>query len=261
MLPATFSGGRGKGGYMKKNMMLALAVLLSFGLGTSTYAGQGQTGFGGVSGQASADDLDMKSAPAAAPAVEPAKKVEPAPAPAPMKRKDSPPSVTKKKSKRVAKTTDTEMKGAPHKTSTTVTSRTPRQPAMSADSSLKSTEAKRKNAKVASGTAARNATANQRNMKSAPAQPVATAPVPPSIPLGASTVEGEVLRINGDSYIVKDVSGKNVRLQVDKDTKIGSNISTHDMVEVHASEVSGMTGSNQNQAPKNAWHADSIEKR
>lgn len=245
-----------------KNMMLALAVLLSFGLGTSTYAGQGQTGFGGVSGQASADDLDMKSAPAAAPAVEPAKKVEPAPAPAPMKRKDSPPSVTKKKSKRVAKTTDTEMKSAPHKTSTTVTSRTPRQPAMSADSSLKSTPAKRKNAKVASGTAAKNATSSERNMTSASSvKPVAAAPVPPSIPLGAATVEGEVLRINGDSYIVKDVSGKNVRLQVDKDTKIGSNISTHDMVEVHASEVSGMTGSNQNQAPKNAWHADSIEKR
>jgi hypothetical protein len=233
---------------MKKHVMRSLGVLLSVMLAAGAYAGQGQTGFGGVSGQASAEDLDIKSDTAVQPA--------PAPTVAPTK-KDTPPTVSKKKSKRVAKSSQTQMKATTHTTSTTVTTTTPRRPAMSADSSVKSGSAVKRNqsAKVASKTTAKSATSTDRDMKPVSPQPVATAPMPPTIPLGASTVEGEVLRITGDSYIVKDVSGKNVRLHVDKDTKVSSNISTHDMVEVHASEVSSA------KSPKTAWHADSIEKR
>src|SRR5262249_27745212 len=131
-------------------------------------------------------------------------------------------------------------------------------PAMSSESGMKSGSPPKRvqSAKVASGTTGKSATLSERNMKSAAqAQPAAAAPVPPSIPLWAATLEGEVLRINGDTYIVKDISGRNVRLQVDKDTTVGSNISAQDMVEVHASEVFKAN------SPKTSWHADSIEKR
>ena len=44
------------------------------------------------------------------------------------------------------------------------------------------------------------------------------------------TVEGELLKREGDAYVVKDVSGQEVRLQVDKATKLDSNLTVGDRV-------------------------------
>lgn len=44
------------------------------------------------------------------------------------------------------------------------------------------------------------------------------------------TIEGEVLRFEGNSYIIKDISGKEVRLQVDRTTKMDGNLTAGDKV-------------------------------
>jgi hypothetical protein len=44
------------------------------------------------------------------------------------------------------------------------------------------------------------------------------------------TLEGEVLRFEGNYYIVKDMSGKQVRLYTDKTTKIDGNLSPGDKI-------------------------------
>jgi uncharacterized protein YdeI (BOF family) len=44
------------------------------------------------------------------------------------------------------------------------------------------------------------------------------------------TIEGEILRINSDSYVIRDVSGREVRLHVDKSTKLDGNLSPGDKV-------------------------------
>jgi uncharacterized protein YdeI (BOF family) len=43
-------------------------------------------------------------------------------------------------------------------------------------------------------------------------------------------IEGEVLKTEGDVYIIRDVSGKEVRLQVDKATKMDSNLTVGDRI-------------------------------
>jgi uncharacterized protein YdeI (BOF family) len=40
----------------------------------------------------------------------------------------------------------------------------------------------------------------------------------------ANTLQGEVLTIDGDFYVVKDQSGKEVRLHIDKSTKMSGTI-------------------------------------
>ena len=145
---------------MKGTVILSIGTLLSFALIAGAYAGQGQTGLGGVSGEASPEP-DVKSAPAA---------------------------------------------------------KTP-------------------NAK---------------------ASPNTTVAVKPATSGRTATVEGEVLRIRGNSYTVKDISGKTVQLRVDKDTKLDSNISQHDMVIANASE---MTIRKSTAPSKTVWHADSISKQ
>ena len=49
------------------------------------------------------------------------------------------------------------------------------------------------------------------------------APLPP-------TIEGELLKREGNAYIVRDVSGKEVRLQVDKETKMDGNLTVGDRI-------------------------------
>ena len=46
------------------------------------------------------------------------------------------------------------------------------------------------------------------------------------------TVKGEVLKIDGDNYTIKDASGKEVRIHVDKTTKTQGALKVGDKVEV-----------------------------
>jgi uncharacterized protein YdeI (BOF family) len=69
------------------------------------------------------------------------------------------------------------------------------------------------------------------------------------------TIEGELLRIDKDVYVVKDVSGKEVSLVVDKDTKTEGNIAAHDQIVAQATAIK------KEHAQKGKWHADSIKKR
>jgi uncharacterized protein YdeI (BOF family) len=59
-----------------------------------------------------------------------------------------------------------------------------------------------------------------KSLKRRPAEPQTMSPA----------VEGEVLKIDGDSYFVKDISGKEVRLHVDRNTKKDGNITVGDEV-------------------------------
>jgi uncharacterized protein YdeI (BOF family) len=64
--------------------------------------------------------------------------------------------------------------------------------------------------------------------------PMPSTPVPDSPTLAVlprpQTIEGEVLRFEGNSYIIKDISGKEVRLQVDKATKMDGNLTAGDKI-------------------------------
>jgi uncharacterized protein YdeI (BOF family) len=62
-----------------------------------------------------------------------------------------------------------------------------------------------------------------------PASPVADSPALAVLPR-PQTIEGEVLRFEGNSYIIKDISGKEVRLQVDRTTNMDSNLTAGDKI-------------------------------
>ena len=54
---------------------------------------------------------------------------------------------------------------------------------------------------------------------------------------GTQTVNGDLLKIDGEFYVVKDTSGKDVRLHVDKTTKLdGAAFKAGDKVEVQATD-------------------------
>jgi hypothetical protein len=44
------------------------------------------------------------------------------------------------------------------------------------------------------------------------------------------SIEGEILRVEGNYYVVKDISGKEVRLYIDKNTKIDGNLTAGDKI-------------------------------
>jgi hypothetical protein len=44
------------------------------------------------------------------------------------------------------------------------------------------------------------------------------------------TIEGEVLRVNSDNYVIRDLSGREVRLHVDSSTKLDGNLTPGDKV-------------------------------
>ncbi len=50
----------------------------------------------------------------------------------------------------------------------------------------------------------------------------------------AQTVNGEILKIEGDNYTIKDASGKEVRLHVDKTTKTHGALKVGDKVQAEA---------------------------
>jgi uncharacterized protein YdeI (BOF family) len=49
----------------------------------------------------------------------------------------------------------------------------------------------------------------------------------------AQTLKGEVLKIDGENYTIKDASGKEVRIHVDKTTKTEGALKVGDKVEAH----------------------------
>lgn len=53
---------------------------------------------------------------------------------------------------------------------------------------------------------------------------------------GSKTVKGDLLKIDGEFYVVKDASGKELRLHVDKSTKLQGNVKAGDKIEVQASD-------------------------
>lgn len=53
---------------------------------------------------------------------------------------------------------------------------------------------------------------------------------------GDLLVVGDLLRIEGEFYVVKDAFGKEVRLHVDKDTKVAGDIKAGDRIEAQATD-------------------------
>ena len=53
---------------------------------------------------------------------------------------------------------------------------------------------------------------------------------------GAQTVKGDLLKIDGEFYVVKDMAGKEIRLHVDKTTAMDGVIKVGDKIEVQATE-------------------------
>jgi hypothetical protein len=50
------------------------------------------------------------------------------------------------------------------------------------------------------------------------------------------TVKGDLLKIDGEFYVVKDIAGKEIRLHVDKTTAVDGAIKVGDKVEAQATE-------------------------
>ena len=50
------------------------------------------------------------------------------------------------------------------------------------------------------------------------------------------TVNGDLLKIDGEFYVVKEMSGKEIRLHVDKTTALEGVIKTGDKIEAQATE-------------------------
>ena len=53
---------------------------------------------------------------------------------------------------------------------------------------------------------------------------------------GSQAIKGDLLKIDGEFYVVKDASGKEVRLHVDKTTKVEGALKAGDKIEAQASE-------------------------
>jgi len=60
-------------------------------------------------------------------------------------------------------------------------------------------------------------------------------------PILFPTVEGEILKREGDTFVLRDLSGQEVRLQVDKSTKLDSNLTPGDKV---VARIDSMTAPN-----------------
>jgi hypothetical protein len=57
----------------------------------------------------------------------------------------------------------------------------------------------------------------------------------------AQTVKGEILKVEGENYTIKDASGKEVRLHVDKTTKTHGSLKVGDKVEAEATPAGHAT--------------------
>jgi hypothetical protein len=52
----------------------------------------------------------------------------------------------------------------------------------------------------------------------------------------SQTVKGDLLKIDGEFYVVKEMSGKEIRLHVDKTTTLDGSINVGEKVEAQATE-------------------------
>ena len=53
---------------------------------------------------------------------------------------------------------------------------------------------------------------------------------------GSQTVKGDLLKIEGEFYVVKDAAGKELRLHVDKSTAVQGDIKAGDKIEAQTTE-------------------------
>ena len=67
---------------------------------------------------------------------------------------------------------------------------------------------------------------------------------------GLQTVQGDVLKIEGDSYVVKDMTGKEIRLHVDKTTELEGSFKAGDQIEARATEKDHALSIKHAQPPK-----------
>jgi uncharacterized protein YdeI (BOF family) len=53
---------------------------------------------------------------------------------------------------------------------------------------------------------------------------------------GLQTIKGDLLKIEGDAYVVKDMAGKEIRLHVDKTTELEGSFKAGDKIEARVTE-------------------------
>ena len=53
---------------------------------------------------------------------------------------------------------------------------------------------------------------------------------------GSQTIQGDLLKIEGEFYVVKDAAGQEVRLHVDKNTKLEGALKAGDKIEAQATD-------------------------
>ena len=61
-------------------------------------------------------------------------------------------------------------------------------------------------------------------------------PTTPLHPAGAQTISGELLKIEGETYVIRDAFGKEVRLRVDQNSKIEGSPKVGDRIEAKVME-------------------------
>lgn len=54
--------------------------------------------------------------------------------------------------------------------------------------------------------------------------------------VGSQTIQGDLLKIEGEFYVVKDAAGKEVRLHVDKTTRLEGALKAGDKIEAQATD-------------------------
>ena len=64
------------------------------------------------------------------------------------------------------------------------------------------------------------------------------------------TVKGDLLKIDGEFYVVKDMTGKEIRLHVDKTTKLDGSFKAGDKIEAQATEKDHALSIKHAQPPK-----------
>jgi uncharacterized protein YdeI (BOF family) len=92
------------------------------------------------------------------------------------------------------------------------------------------------------GAASGQASPDTGSKLGSPAQPGAGQSISPGTAGRVESIEGEVLRIEGDIYVVKDTSGREVRLHVDKNTNIDGNITPKDLIIARGTKMSAGPG-------------------
>ena len=79
-------------------------------------------------------------------------------------------------------------------------------------------------------------TPNGRKKQGAPGDTIPGKPRPETESPTPKTIKGDLLKIDGEFYVVKDMAGKEIRLHADKTTVLDGAIKAGDQVEVQATE-------------------------